>query len=148
MAGLTNKQKKDWAQQLFTRDNYTQKEIAARVGISAVTMSKWAKEGKWEDLKVSVTLTKEEQLKNMYRQIQELNSTILEREKGTRFATPSEADTIGKLASAIEKMETELGLKDIVEAFRLLLTWVRTFDIDEAQRMTPLLDSFIKHRMK
>lgn len=148
MSRLTLKQKKEWAQQLYTRDNFTQKEIAERVGISAPTMSKWVREGKWDELKVSITLTKEEQLKNMYRQIGELNDAILDREKGARFATPSEADTIGKLASAIEKMETEIGLKDIVEAFRLLLNWLRTFDIDEAQRITPLLDAFVKDRMK
>ena len=148
MAALTNKQKKEWAQQLYTRENLTQKEIAERVAVSAVTINKWVKKEAWEELKVSVTLTKEEQLKNLYRQIRELNRAILEREEGKRFATPAEADTIGKLAGAIEKMETEVGLSDIIETFRVFINWVRTFDLEEAKHLTPLLDSFIKHRIK
>lgn len=148
MAGLTNNQKREWAQQLYTRENLTQKEIARRVGVSPVTVNKWAKKDKWEELKVSITLTKEEQLKNLYRQISELNNAILQREEGKRFATAAEADTIGKLANSIEKMETEVGVADLVESFRVFINWIRTFDLDEAQRLIPLMDSFIKQRLR
>lgn len=148
MAGLTNNQKREWAQQLYTRENLTQKEIARRVGVSPVTVNKWAKKDKWEDLKVSITLTKEEQLKNLYRQISELNNAILQREEGKRFATAAEADTISKLANSIEKMETEVGVANLVESFRVFINWIRTFDLDEAQRLIPLMDSFIKQRLR
>ncbi|MDN5291790.1 MAG: hypothetical protein PWQ06_2029 [Anaerophaga sp.] len=148
MAGLTNNQKREWAQQLYTRENLTQKEIARRVGVSPVTVNKWAKKDKWEELKVSITLTKEEQLKNLYRQISELNNAILQREEGKRFATSAEADTISKLANSIEKMETEVGVADLVESFRVFINWIRTFDLDEAQRLIPLMDSFIKQRLR
>lgn len=148
MAGLTNRQKKEWAQLLFTKENVTQKEVAARVGVSVQTMSKWVNAGKWEELKVSVTITKEEQLKNLYRQLAEINKAIAEREAGKRFSTSGEADTISKLAVAIEKMESDIGLADIISTFRVFLNWLRGFDIAQAQELTPIFDTFIKSRIK
>jgi len=147
MTKLTNKQKKEWAQLLFTKENLTQKEIAEHVGISQVTMSKWANEGKWEDLKVSITITREEQLKNLYRQLAQMNEAIAERE-GQRYPTPAEADTINKLASAIEKMESEVGLNDVLSTFKAFLTYLRKFNIEEAQRLVPLFDDFVKTKLK
>ncbi|OQB81390.1 MAG: hypothetical protein BWX87_00655 [Bacteroidetes bacterium ADurb.Bin123] len=148
MVGLTNKQKKEWAQLLFTKENITQKEVAERIGVSVQTMSKWVNLGKWEELKVSITITKEEQLKNMYKQLSEINKAIAEREEGKRYATSSEADTISKLAVAIEKMENDIGLADIISTFRSFVDWLRGFNITQAQELTPLFDSFIKSRIK
>lgn len=149
MAKLTNAQKKEWAQLLFTKENITQKEIAARVGISEVTMSRWVRAGNWESLKVSITITKEEQLKNIYRQLAEINRTIAERpaDEGNRYATTAESDTINKLATAINKMETDIGLSDIIATFQGLLAWLRTFDVPEAQRIAPVLDGYVKTKI-
>ncbi len=147
MANLTIAQKKEWAKLLFLRENLTQKEIAERVGVSAVTINKWVKNERWEDLRVSITITKEEQLKNLYRQLAEINNAIAERERN-KFATSAEADTITKLANAIDKMETDVGLADIQSAFRKFLTWLRAFDLPEAQRLVNLFDDFIKTVIK
>ena len=149
MAKLSNAQKKEWAQLLFTKENITQKEIAERVGISEVTMSRWVKAGNWESLKVSITITKEEQLKNIYRQLAEINKSIAERpaEEGNRYATPAESDTINKLATAINKMETDIGLSDIIATFQGLLAWLRTFDVPEAQRIATILDGYVKTKI-
>ncbi len=146
MANLTITQKKEWAKLLYTKENLTQKEIAARVGVSAVTINKWVNKEKWEELKVSITITREEQLKNLYRQLGEMNKTITERE-GNRFPTPAEADTITKLANAIDKLETETGLNEILSTFKEFLNWVRKFNLDEAQRLVPLFDDFVKTKL-
>ena len=61
---ITNEQKKELAKILYTKENLTQAEIAEREGTSRVTMGKWIKSENWEMLKVSITITKEEQLKN------------------------------------------------------------------------------------
>ncbi len=148
MASLNMKQKKEWAQLLFTSENITQKEVAERVGISPQTMVKWVRDGKWEELKVSITITKEEQLRNLYRQLAELNKSIANREEGQRFATPGEADTISKIANSIEKMETDVGLSDIVGTFRNFLHWLRSIDFTAVQQITPLFDAFIKDKIK
>lgn len=148
MAGLTLKQKRDWALLLYTKENLSQKEIATKVGVSEVTISRWKDKYKWEELKVSITITKEEQLKNLYRQIAELNNAIASREKGSRFASSKEADSITKLANAIDKLESDIGLADIISTFRNFLSWLRKFDLPKAQELTPLFDSYIKTKIK
>jgi transcriptional regulator with XRE-family HTH domain len=140
-------QKKDLAKMLFIYENLTQKEIAERVGTSEKSLSKWQLEGNWESLKVSITITKEEQLKSLYRQLAELNKAISEREE-KRFATAAEADVISKLSNAINKMESDIGVSDIVSVGKKFLTWLRRYDLNRAQEITPLFDSFVKENLK
>ncbi|MFZ6038639.1 MAG: DDE transposase family protein [Bacteroidota bacterium] len=147
MANLTIEQKREWAQLLYTKENLTQKEIAERVGISVQTMCKWVTKFKWDDLKVSLTITREEQLKNLYRQLSEMNKMISERD-GNKYPTASEADTITKLANAIDKLETETGLNEILSTFKEFLNWLRKFNLEEAQRLVPLFDDFVKTKLK
>ena len=137
MAELTNEQKKAWAKTLYTRETLTQAEIAERVGVSRVTVNNWIGKGNWEQLKASITITREEQLKNLYRQLPE----------GERFPNAAEADTISKLSNAIKKLETEVGLADIISVFSDLLKWVRTYDSTQAKEITPLLDAFVKSKL-
>ena len=91
MADLTNAQKKEWAKTLYLRENLTQQEIADRVGCSRVTVSNWVRAGKWEEQKVGITLTRQEQVGNLYRQVAEINRSIADRPEGERFATSKEA---------------------------------------------------------
>lgn len=141
-------QKKELAKLLYLHESLTQKEIATRVGISEVTLSKWVNKENWESLKVSITITKEEQLKNLYRQLAALNDAIAARDKEIRFATSTEADTISKLATAIDKMESDVGISDMVSVSKKFLTWVRKFDLQKAQEITPLFDAFIKDNLR
>jgi transcriptional regulator with XRE-family HTH domain len=139
---------KDLAKLLFLYESLTQKEIAARVGVSEVTLSKWANAGQWESHKVSITMTKEEQLKNHYHQLAELNNAILQKEEGKRFANKEEANIITQLTNAIEKMEADAGVADIVNVSKKFMIWIRKFDLAKAQDIAPLFDAFIKDSIK
>ena len=88
---LTIAQKKEYAGVLYLKDNLTQQEIAEKVGVSRQTLSKWIKAEKWEERKVGITLTREDQISNLHRQVAEINKVIMEREAGKRYATPSDA---------------------------------------------------------
>lgn len=133
---------------LFVKEHLTQKEIAERVGISTVTMTKWVKVEKWEVLKTSLSVTREEQLANFYRQIAEINNNIANREPGLRYASAEEANMINKLATAIEKMEKETGISDIISVSKDLLDWLRKTDIDKAKELSNYFDAYIKDRLK
>jgi transcriptional regulator with XRE-family HTH domain len=147
MADLTIKQKKEWAAMLYLKENLTQAEIAEKVGVSKVTMNKWVKGEKWEERKVGITLTREEQIKNLYRQVAEINEVISGREKGKRFSTTAEADTLSKLSGAIKKMETETGIADIISVGTRFIEFLRTIDLDKAKDITRLFDLFIKQNL-
>lgn len=141
---LTIAQKKEYAGMLYLKENLTQQEIAEKVGVSRVTIGKWMKAEKWEERKVGVTLTREEQISNLHRQVAEINKVIAERESGKRYATPSEADTLGKLASAIRKMESDVGIADIISVGMRFINWLRPVDMTKAKEFTGLWDLFIK----
>jgi len=147
MADLTTKQKKDWAKLLYTKENLTQGEIADRVGTTRQSVSKWINAEKWEMLKVSITMTNEEQLKNLYRQLAELNKTILEREDKARYAMPSEASVIKELTRSIKNLQTELGLSEITSVFSGLVQFLRTYDPKQVKEIVPLLDAYVKSKL-
>lgn len=147
MADITNAQKKEWAKTLYLRENLTQQEIADRVGCSRVTVSNWVRAGKWEEQKAGLTLTRQEQVNNLYRQVAEVNRGIAERPEGERFATSKEADIIGKLAAAISKMEMEVGIADKISVLTGFINHIRKLDLKKAQELTLLADSYIKESL-
>lgn len=147
MAELTKQQKKSWAQTLYLKENLTQQEIADRVGISRVTMSKWIRDGKWEEHKAGLTITREQQIANLYRQVAEINRAIENRPDGERFANAGEADVLSKLSSAIRKMETDAGIADIISVLTQFINFVRPADLEKAKEITRLADAFIKSKL-
>lgn len=147
MADLTNNQKKEWARTLYLRESLTQQEIAERVGVARQTVSAWIKAGKWEEHKVGITLTRREQVNNLYRQVAEINRVISERPDGQRFATSKEADILGKLSAAISKMEQEVGIADIIAVLTGFIDFIRALDTDKAKDITLLADAYIKDKL-
>jgi DNA-binding transcriptional regulator LsrR (DeoR family) len=147
MTELTNTQKKDFAKALFLHENLTQEEIAERTGVTRRTVARWIEEGNWKGLKVSVTITREEQVRNLYNQLKAINDTITGRERDKRYATPAEADTITKLAGAIQKMEVETGIVEIVNVSKGLLEFIRKTDLEKAKELSCYLDAYIKEKI-
>lgn len=147
MADLTNARKKDWARTLYLRENLTQQEIAERVGVSRVTVSNWVRSGKWEEQKAGLTLTRQEQVANLYRQVAEINRAISARAEGERFPNSKEADILGKLSAAIRNMEQETGIADIISVLTGFIEWLRPLDLDKAKELTKLADAYIKDKL-
>lgn len=144
---LTNQQKKDWARVIFLQENMTIQEIAAKVGISRVTLGKWAKEGNWEMYKVALTTTREEQIRNTYLQLAEINKSIADR-KENKFPTPAEADTIKKLTAAINDMEKDFGIDIIIGVTKKLLAWMKKRNPEKADEMSYIIDEFIQEKLR
>ena len=129
---------------LYVNEHLTQKEVAERVSISARTMSVWVNKEKWDVVKTSLTITREEQLANIYRQVAAINDAIAGREEGKRFASSKEADIINKLATAIDKMERDTGLSEVISVSKKVLKWLRPVNPEKAKELSYVLDSFIK----
>ena len=141
-------QKREWAKLLYIRENMTQKEIAEKVGMSALTIGKWIKIEAWDKLRQSMLITRETQLSRLYMQLDELNGAIMSREEGRRFPDYKEADAISKLTNAIKAMETDASIADIVEVAKRLLDYLRPVSHDKAVEVARIFDDFIKHCLK
>ena len=128
MAQGKSDQTRQWARSMYLHENRTQQEIADAVGVTRQTVIRWAKL----------------QIKNIYHQLSEINQTILGREDGKRFATSKEADTIAKLTDAIKKLETEIGIHDVVSVAERFIGWLRPIDVDQTKVFVDLFDKFIK----
>ena len=144
---MTNAQKKEWAKTLYLRENLTQQEIADRVGVSRVTVSNWVRTGKWEEQKAGLTLTRQEQVANLYRQVAEINRAISARAEGERYPNSKEADILGKLSASIRNMEQETGIADIISVLTGFIEWLRPLDLDKAKELTRLADAYIKDKL-
>lgn len=143
---LTNQQKKDWAKLLYLQQGLTQQEIAGKVGVSRITVGRWIAQEGWEMLRAAVTSTREEQVRNLYMQIAQINRAVSESE--IRYATPAQADTINKLSAAIAKMEGDFGIADIIGVSKKFLTWQRERDPEKAVEISAYFDEFIKSQLK
>ena len=147
MNTISRQQQKEFARTLYLRENLTQAEIAERVGVSRQTVIRWVGAEKWDELKASISMTAEGQIRNLQRQVIEINNSILNRESGNRYANAKEADTIVKLTTAINKLQTEAGIHEIVGVGAAFVDFMRPIDLEKAQEFTRLFDAFIKAKM-
>lgn len=145
MTNLTIEQKKDYAKQLFLNDpGITQAEIAEKVGVSKVTICKWVKDGKWQELQASLLIGKEEQLARLYKQLRLLNDAI-ESKEDQKFATSKEADAILKLTVAIKNLETETNIAEKMATGKEFLAFVRkTSGFELSKDVAKLFNAYIK----
>ncbi|MBO4739100.1 MAG: DDE transposase family protein [Bacteroidales bacterium] len=145
MTNLTIEQKKDYAKQLFLNDpGITQAEIAEKVGVSKVTICKWVKDGKWQELQASLLIGKEEQLARLYKQLRLLNDAI-ENKQDQKFATSKEADAILKLTVAIKNLETETNIAEKMATGKEFLAFVRkTSGFELSKDVAKLFNAYIK----
>lgn len=148
MATLTNDQKKELAKELYLQGNFTFAEIAEKVGSARQTISKWATQGKWDELKTYMTVGKEKVLKGFYQQLANIQEFIMSREPDKRIATSAEADRQIKLASAIRKLEDECGITGLIDAGIRFCNYMRTVDIDEAKKIAKYWDIFLTNEMR
>ena len=136
--------KKSIAKSLYMDGNYTQEEIADKVGTTRQTVSRWIKAESWDPLKASLSITPAQIISQWNRQIVEINKKINERPEGERFANTKEADALSKLAGAIKKLEADIGVPDCVSVAMRFLSWLRPLDIEAAKQFNNLFDAFIK----
>ena len=140
---LDNKQKKEWAKLLFLTTDLTQAEM---VGVSRITIVRWAKE--WEGLKLNFLQTREARIKSTLMQLNELDESIAAREPGLRYPTAKEADIRRKLTADLEALEQEASVRDIVNVSRGILDYIRAIDLEKAKALSDYFDSYIQERLK
>jgi transcriptional regulator with XRE-family HTH domain len=147
---ITIAQKKEHAKLLYTVEGVTVgKELAERVGVSAQTISKWINSEDWEALRSSVLLTKEAELRRLYRRFTFLNDLIEKREiEEQKPVSNSEADSLVKISAAIKNLETDVSASESMEVLKNFISSVRSHNLELAKAITKEADLFIKTLIK
>lgn len=144
--GLLKKEERNYAQMLYVNERLTFKEVAGRVGVGEKTVSRWAKDGAWEQLRKSLLTTKQKQITLLYDQLSALNEKIETSE--TKYPDPKEADTLAKITTSIQRLETETSIGQIVEVARNFIDFIREFDLEFAKEVTKHFDMYVLSKMK
>ena len=121
----------------------SQKAIAERIGVSAQSVNRWAKEGNWEELRAAKSLNRKELVAKM---LQKINERL----------DPGDwtADEITKAASAIEKLDKNTNVVTVMEVFTAFGNWLqarRQIDPELTPEMIQVItkyqDMFITEQM-
>lgn len=125
-----------------------QKDIAAKLGVSEVSMSRWKKEGNWDSLKTNLLNSKTERLSELYDELAEFNKAIKERAEGFRFPTSKEADVRRKLIRDIADLERKYNIGQTTVIARDFVTFCKDLDFEFAKRANDMFDLFINHQIE
>lgn len=143
---LDSKRKRELAKTLYLNSSLTQAEIAEKVGVSRISIVRWAKE--WEGLKLTFMQTRDARIQSTLQQLDELDRFIAGREEGMRFPTAKEADTRRKLTADLEALEQDASIREVVNVARGILDFIREKDVEKAKELSDYIDAYIKERMK
>lgn len=136
------------AQALFTSGKYLQKEIGVIVGVNEKTIGAWVEKFKWKDLRSSLTVTKEAQIKMILNHIDEINTGISQREVGQRTPTTKETDSLIKLSTTLKNLEADLGISEMVTFGIKFIEHIKRINFDKGKDVGLLFDGFISSYLK
>ncbi len=144
---LSNSQKKNFAKIIYlTEEGVTQRELAERVGVTEATMSKWVNTEGWPLLRKSIVESNDNNLAFIHSQIAALRNSITERgeEGDAGLITGKEAETLAKLTGIAKRMETSVGIAQIVSVGKKFVVWLRVNAKERASEFLTLYDAFVK----
>jgi len=114
----SNKDKKEIAKVLYMAGN-SQKDIAARVGVSETTMTKWVKEG-WQELRAAKNITRPELINKLLLSINKKLEKAIEKDGDIDGL----GDQLAKLASTLEKLDKKASVVDTIDVFSAFVKWL------------------------
>lgn len=141
---LSYDQKKAWAKTLYTKEDAAVPDIALMVGADEVIVSSWIEEGRWNDIKRSLLISKKVQLHILYDTLELLTNNL---RKETDLAKMiKEVELIGKYTAAIKNLESETGVPYIVQVAEQFTSWLLRRDPELARQVSIHFDAFIREQ--
>lgn len=141
----TKSEQREHARLLYVNERITLKEVSERVKVTEKTAGKWCKEDGWDELRKSLLTTRQTQLVRWYKQLDTISQKIEERDN---IPTNTEADTMSKITSNIQKLEVEIGLGEIVDTGKKLITFIQQINLPDAKLFKNYFDEYINTRVR
>lgn len=99
-----------------------QTEIADKVGVSRVTISKWCVADGWKEARAAKNITRPELVNKLLLTIDKLIEQVNSSEDPTMIA--GLGDKLSKLSSVIEKLDKKANVVDAIEVFMAFSRWL------------------------
>ncbi|HRH66230.1 MAG TPA: hypothetical protein PLU53_08035 [Bacteroidia bacterium] len=141
---MNQKQKLEVARTLYLMTEKTQKEISEVVGWSEKTFTEQKQKGKWNELRDTKSLTKQQIISMLHTQTLKLVEAA--KDEG-RLLTAKEVDSIAKLAASIDKLEKKVTIETYIEVFEEYNKWLMVKDMNFAQANNHQQDLFIQSKI-
>ena len=145
---LTVKDKKELALSLFLNSDQSQKELAARVGVSENTLSAWVNDGAWKTIKGAKTATRQQMITELYQQLNLIKEAAVDAQGKRRAMTHTEVQSVKMITKSIQELDKTLAADTYMQVVEELMTWLFESNPEEAKRMLPRVDSFMAHKFK
>lgn len=146
MAKLNEKRLR--AKELFLTGNYMQKDISQLLNVSETSLTKWKREDKWEDLKDSILITREAELKRLYKQLAFLNDYTDQLIADGRKPDTKIFDAVSKCTASIKSLEIDLTIAEKVDVGTAFINLVMSEDVELGKKIVRWFDIFIKQSIK
>lgn len=105
-------QKKELAK-LYYMQGMQQKQIAQKVEVSTVTMSKWVQDGGWEAIRGASTISRKELIIKMLKNLNDkLDSNTIT------------SDEMVKVSAAIQKIDKQTNVVTVIDVFSAYNNWL------------------------
>ena len=113
--------KKSLARSLFL-SGMEQTEIAEKVDVSRVTISKWCTADGWKEAREAKNVTRPELVNNLLLPIETLITQVNESNDPALVA--GLGDKLAKLSAVIEKLDKKANVVDVIEVFMAFSKWI------------------------
>lgn len=113
--------KKSLARSLYLA-GMEQNEIAEKVEVSRVTISKWCNADGWKEARAAKNVTRPELVNKLLLTIDKLITEVNESEDPSLIA--GLGDKLAKLSSVIEKLDKKANVVDAIEVFMAFSKWL------------------------
>lgn len=121
MTRAETEKKKSLARSLYLA-GMEQNEIAEKVDVSRVTISKWSNAEGWKEARAAKNVTRQELVNKLLLAIDKLITEVNESEDPSLLA--GLGDKLAKLSSVIEKLDKKANVVDAIEVFMAFSKWL------------------------
>lgn len=147
MATKDNEKKKSLARSLFM-SGMEMTEIADKVGVSRVTISKWCSADGWKEARAAKNITRPELTNKILLSIDKLLEEANNSDDPALVA--GLADKLAKFSAVIEKLDKKANIIDAIDVFKAFSGWLEfraqtdpSITLELIQQVNHLQDMFI-----
>lgn len=134
--------KKSLARSLFL-SGMEQTEIAEKVDVSRVTISKWCTSEGWKEARAAKNVTRPELVNKLLLTIDTLITQVNSSDDPTLIA--GLGDKLAKLSAVIEKLDKKANVVDAIEVFMVFSKWIEyrsTIDPDVTPELVKAINKY------